>query len=109
MGNISGGLSDETILTNDNPRTEAPDDILGEIEAGIKQTNSQYQIIPDRREAIFHAIGSARKGDIVLIAGKGHEDYQIVGDKTTHFDDREVARDGLNEVQGRNIREDKER
>jgi len=109
MGNISGGLSDETILTNDNPRTEAPDDILGEIEAGIKQTNSQYQIIPDRREAIFHAIGSARKGDIVLIAGKGHEDYQIMGDKTTHFDDREVAKDGLNEVQGRNIREDKER
>ncbi|MFH1097462.1 MAG: UDP-N-acetylmuramoyl-L-alanyl-D-glutamate--2,6-diaminopimelate ligase [Candidatus Desantisbacteria bacterium] len=97
MGEISGRLSDETILTNDNPRTELPEDILREIEAGIKQTIGQYRIIPDRREAIFHAISSAREGDIVLIAGKGHEDYQIMGDKTTHFDDREVAREALKE------------
>lgn len=95
MGGIAGKVSDEIVLTNDNPRTELPEDILREIETGIKQTAGSYQIIPDRREAIFHAIGSAREGDIVLIAGKGHEDYQIVGNKTTHFDDREVAREAL--------------
>ncbi|MBU0701443.1 UDP-N-acetylmuramoyl-L-alanyl-D-glutamate--2,6-diaminopimelate ligase [bacterium] len=97
MGMISGELSNETILTNDNPRTELPEDILGEIEAGIKQTSGSYQVIPDRREAIFYAISSARQGDLVLIAGKGHEDYQIVGEKTIHFDDREVARQALEE------------
>ncbi|MBI4777858.1 UDP-N-acetylmuramoyl-L-alanyl-D-glutamate--2,6-diaminopimelate ligase [Candidatus Desantisbacteria bacterium] len=97
MGGIAGVLSTEIIFTNDNPRTEAPEDILREIEAGIKQISDSYKIIPDRREAIFHAINSARQGDLVLIAGKGHEDYQIIGDKTIHFDDREVAREALKE------------
>lgn len=95
MGMLSGELSDETILTNDNPRTEPPEDILSEIEAGIRQVSISYKIIPDRREAIFHAIGSAKQGDLVLIAGKGHEDYQIIGDKIIHFDDREVVREAL--------------
>ncbi|PKM79476.1 MAG: UDP-N-acetylmuramoyl-L-alanyl-D-glutamate--2,6-diaminopimelate ligase [Firmicutes bacterium HGW-Firmicutes-13] len=98
MGDIAGRLSDETILTNDNPRIELPEDILREIEAGIKQTTGSYRIIPDRGEAIFHAMGLAKEGDIVLIAGKGHEDYQIMGNNVTHFDDREVARDALNRM-----------
>ncbi|MDI6781699.1 MAG: UDP-N-acetylmuramoyl-L-alanyl-D-glutamate--2,6-diaminopimelate ligase [bacterium] len=97
MGMISGELSDETILTNDNPRTESPEDILREIEAGIRQTSIAYRIIPDRREAIFYAISAAEQGDLVLIAGKGHEDYQIIGDKTIHFDDRKVVREALKE------------
>jgi UDP-N-acetylmuramyl-tripeptide synthetase len=97
MGMISGELSDETILTNDNPRTELPEDILEEIEVGIRQISISYKIIPDRREAVFYAIDSAKQGDLVLIAGKGHEDYQIMGDKTIHFDDREVAREALKE------------
>ncbi|MEK7812949.1 MAG: UDP-N-acetylmuramoyl-L-alanyl-D-glutamate--2,6-diaminopimelate ligase [Candidatus Desantisbacteria bacterium] len=97
MGMISGELSDETILTNDNPRTESPEDILSEIESGLRQVSISYKIIPDRREAIFYAIGSAKQGDLVLIAGKGHEDYQIIGDKTIHFDDREVARQALSQ------------
>ncbi|MFH1860854.1 MAG: cyanophycin synthetase, partial [bacterium] len=101
MGMISGELSDETILTNDNPRTELPEDILDEIEAGIKQTSGFYKIIPDRREAIFYAICSAKQGDLVLIAGKGHEDYQIMGNTTIHSDDREIARQALEEVGSR--------
>ncbi len=98
MGMIAGELSDETIITNDNPRSEPPEEILSEIEAGIRQVSIAYKIIPDRREAIFYAIGAATEGDLVLIAGKGHEDYQIIGDKTTHFDDREVAREALKQM-----------
>ncbi len=100
MGEISARLSDYTILTSDNPRTEEPLFIISQIEEGARKKidRSKYSIIPDRREAIGYAIKMAKPGDVVLIAGKGHETYQIVGEKVLHFDDREVARELLKEL-----------
>ncbi|HEY8227827.1 MAG TPA: UDP-N-acetylmuramoyl-L-alanyl-D-glutamate--2,6-diaminopimelate ligase [Pyrinomonadaceae bacterium] len=95
MGEAAGSLSDVVILTSDNPRTENPDQILCDAEEGIQKTGKPYQKIADRREAIHKAIAKARVGDLVLIAGKGHEDYQIIGRDTFHFDDREVAQEAL--------------
>jgi UDP-N-acetylmuramoyl-L-alanyl-D-glutamate--2,6-diaminopimelate ligase len=99
MGEISARLSDKTIITSDNPRTESPSGIIQEIEAGILTLQSgppgDYEIIPDRKEAIARSIGLAKPGDVVVIAGKGHEDYQIIGQQRLSFDDREVARDLL--------------
>ena len=95
MGEAAGSLSDVVILTSDNPRTEDPNQILCDAEEGIKKTGKPYEKIADRREAIHHAIAQARAGDLVLIAGKGHEDYQIIGRETFHFDDKEVARAAL--------------
>ena len=97
MGEAAGSLSDVVILTSDNPRTEDPDQILADAEVGIQKTGKPYEKIADRREAIYHAIGQARTNDLVLIAGKGHEDYQIIGREVFHFDDKEVAREALNE------------
>jgi UDP-N-acetylmuramoyl-L-alanyl-D-glutamate--2,6-diaminopimelate ligase len=96
MGEAAGFLSDVVILTSDNPRTEDPDQILADAEAGIQKTGKPYEKIADRREAINQAIAQARTDDLVLIAGKGHEDYQIIGREVFHFDDREVAREALN-------------
>ncbi|MGQ0763305.1 MAG: UDP-N-acetylmuramoyl-L-alanyl-D-glutamate--2,6-diaminopimelate ligase [Acidobacteriota bacterium] len=95
MGEAAGSLSDVVILTSDNPRTEDPQQILSDAEEGIKKTGKPYEKIADRRDAIHHAIAQAREGDLVLIAGKGHEDYQIIGRETFHFDDKEVARAAL--------------
>ncbi|HXD31746.1 MAG TPA: UDP-N-acetylmuramoyl-L-alanyl-D-glutamate--2,6-diaminopimelate ligase [Pyrinomonadaceae bacterium] len=95
MGEAAGSLSDVVILTSDNPRTEDPDKILADAEVGIRRTGKPYEKIADRREAIHHAIEQARADDLVLIAGKGHEDYQIIGREVFHFDDREVAREAL--------------
>ncbi len=95
MGEAAGSLSDVVILTSDNPRTEDPNQILADAEAGIKKTGKPYEKIADRREAIHHAIAQARTNDLVLIAGKGHEDYQIIGREVFHFDDKEVAREAL--------------
>lgn len=95
MGEAAGSLSDVVILTSDNPRTEDPLQILADAEVGIQKTGKRYEKIADRREAIYQAVASARSGDLVLIAGKGHEDYQIIGRETTHFDDKEVAREAL--------------
>ena len=95
MGELAATLSDVAIVTSDNPRTEDPEAIIKEIEVGLKSTGRQYIKLTERREAIFHAINEAREGDVVLIAGKGHEDYQIIGDKKIHFDDHEVAREAL--------------
>lgn len=89
MGKISSNLSDYTIVTSDNPRNENPDKIIDDIEKGI--ANQNYERITNRKEAIKRAIEIARMNDVVLIAGKGHETYQIIGDKIIHFDDREVA------------------
>ena len=69
--------------------------IIEQIETGIKETGSAYRIVPDRREAIYLAISMAQANDVVIIAGKGHETYQIVGSDKFHFDDREVAADAL--------------
>jgi len=95
MGEAAASLSDVVILTSDNPRTEDPNQILADAEVGIRRTGKPYEKIPDRREAIHHAISQAQPNDLVLIAGKGHEDYQIIGHETIHFDDREVAREVL--------------
>ncbi|MEA2207190.1 MAG: UDP-N-acetylmuramoyl-L-alanyl-D-glutamate--2,6-diaminopimelate ligase [Blastocatellia bacterium] len=99
MGEAAGSLSDVVILTSDNPRTEDPEKILSEAEQGIQKTGKPYEKIADRREAIHQAIATARDNDLVLIAGKGHEDYQIIGREVFHFDDREVAREALNSRQ----------
>ncbi len=96
MGEAAGTLSDWAIITSDNPRSEDPLAIISDIEKGIKKTGTQnYEIIPDRRAAIEHALSIGEKGDYILVAGKGHEDYQILGDKTIHFDDAEVIREIL--------------
>jgi UDP-N-acetylmuramoyl-L-alanyl-D-glutamate--2,6-diaminopimelate ligase len=95
MGEAAGSLSDVVVLTSDNPRTEDPEAILRDAEVGLKKTGKSYLKIADRREAITHAINEAKSGDTVVIAGKGHETYQIVGGQTLHFDDREVARAAL--------------
>lgn len=100
MGNLSAKYSDIVIVTSDNPRSENPTHILKDIEVGLKEcgvTNATYELIEDRREAITRAIQIAESEDIVLIAGKGHETYQILKDRTIHFDDREEARKAIQE------------
>jgi len=94
MGEIATMGSDSVVVTSDNPRTEDPAAIIAEIVAGIEsgRGTAELAVIEDRREAIGHAIRIARTGDVVLIAGKGHEDYQIVGTTRSHLDDREEAR-----------------
>jgi UDP-N-acetylmuramoyl-L-alanyl-D-glutamate--2,6-diaminopimelate ligase len=91
MGELAATLSDLAIVTSDNPRTEEPEAIIADIEAGLREAARPYVKLTDRREAIFHAIAAAREGDVVLIAGKGHETYQIIGENKVHFDDKEVA------------------
>lgn len=95
MGEAAGSLSDVVILTSDNPRTEDPQRILADAEQGLRSSGKPYKKIPDRREAIHQAVHEARSQDLVLIAGKGHEDYQIIGREVFHFDDKEVAREAL--------------
>ena len=93
MGAISGRNADLTILTSDNPRTEDPEAIIDEIEAGIRDIGSEYIRICDRIEAIHRAIDLARDGDVILLAGKGHENYQIIGHTKRHMDEVEIVRD----------------
>ncbi len=95
MGEAAGGGCDLAIVTSDNPRSEDPAQIIADAEVGLKAAGRPYLAIADRRDAIFRAIDEAVAGDIVVIAGKGHEDYQIFADQTIHFDDREVAREAL--------------
>jgi len=96
MGVAACRGADLAIATSDNPRSEDPLAILADVEAGIRAAGLQnYRIVPDRREAIAAAVAQARAGDVVLIAGKGHEDYQILRDRTVPFDDREAARAAL--------------
>ncbi|MBK9165287.1 MAG: UDP-N-acetylmuramoyl-L-alanyl-D-glutamate--2,6-diaminopimelate ligase [Acidobacteria bacterium] len=95
MGKVAGELSDIAIITSDNPRTEDPLKIIAEIEAGIAGTRAERMSISDRREAIATAIRVAHPGDVVIIAGKGHETYQIIGNDKFHFDDREAAREAI--------------
>lgn len=97
MGEAAGSLSDVVILTSDNPRTEDPGQILTDAAKGIEKTGKPFRKIADRKAAIHEAINEARSGDLVLIAGKGHEDYQIIGREVFHFDDKEVAAEALQE------------
>lgn len=95
MGKLAAMYSDFVYVTSDNPRTEQPDAILQDIEIGLIEAEvdkAQYRLIVDRRQAIQEAIAMATPGDIVLIAGKGHETYQLIGGEMLHFDDREEAR-----------------
>ena len=96
MADIASKLSDKIIITSDNPRTEHPDAILDDIEKGIPQAEkSKCTRMVDRKSAIQHAIFNAKPGDVILIAGKGHEDYQIIGKEKIHFSDFEVAKEVL--------------
>ena len=116
MGKVASAGSDLAVITSDNPRTEEPLGIVEEIEKGVDPQRRKrykapllssgweapgYLVIPDRREAIRAAIGAARGGDIVLIAGKGHEDYQILGMEKVPFDDREEAEEALARIRGK--------
>ena len=91
MGTIAGELSDYCILTSDNPRTENPMAILKEIEHGTKKTGTAYEVIESRRDAIIKGVEMLTTGDALIIAGKGHEDYQIIGEEKLHFSDYEEA------------------
>jgi UDP-N-acetylmuramoyl-L-alanyl-D-glutamate--2,6-diaminopimelate ligase len=114
MGEIAARLADLPIVTSDNPRSEQPLDIISEIEAGLKSRGRLraadaasagargYVVEPDRRAAIRIGLQAALPGDTVLIAGKGHEDYQILGSQVIHFDDREVVREIAAELSGTN-------
>ena len=94
MGQVATRLSDYTIITSDNPRTEDPQRIIDAIITGVESA-ADYVALPDRQEAIAHAIAMAQPRDTIVIAGKGHEDYQILGQTRRHFDDREVAQAAL--------------
>ena len=98
MGEISGKIADYTIITSDNPRTEDPQVIVNQIEEGIKKTKGKYEVIVDRKEAIKKAIEMAKKTDIVVLAGKGHELYQEINDKKYDFDERTIIREIINNI-----------
>ena len=98
MGRIGGENSDIVIITSDNPRTEDPDSIIDMIEVGVKEVNENYYKIENRKKAIEKAIEIARKEDIIIIAGKGHEDYQILGKTKYPFSDVEIAKKILEKV-----------
>ncbi|HQO38682.1 MAG TPA: UDP-N-acetylmuramoyl-L-alanyl-D-glutamate--2,6-diaminopimelate ligase [Candidatus Omnitrophota bacterium] len=93
MGKVVAELSDHAVITSDNPRSEDPGEIIEDITRGISKTN--YTVVPDRTAAIRTALSMGGEGDVVLIAGKGHETYQIMKDEVLHFDDREVVRECL--------------
>ncbi|MGB6432032.1 MAG: UDP-N-acetylmuramoyl-L-alanyl-D-glutamate--2,6-diaminopimelate ligase [Candidatus Acidiferrales bacterium] len=92
MGEAAGRASDFVVLTSDNPRSEDPLRIINDALVGLQRTEAEYRVEPDRERAIGLALEQARAGDIVLLAGKGHENYQVLSDRTIEFDDREVAR-----------------
>ena len=95
MAQVAVEYSDLAIFTSDNPRSEDPERILAEMAAGVPNCRDRWLSIVNRRDAIFEAIHRAQAGDTVLIAGKGHETVQIVGQQMLPFDDREVAREAL--------------
>lgn len=97
MGEEAARWSDLVLVTSDNPRSEDPLRILNDVRVGLDRVGTEYRLIIDRREAIFSAIAEARPGDVVLIAGKGHETYQVLTTGSIHFDDREVAAEALAE------------
>ena len=102
MGEIAGVKADYTIITSDNPRTENPEEIIEQIETGIKKTKGKYECIVDRKEAIKKAIEMAHKRDMVIIAGKGHELTQEIKGKKYPFDEREIVKEILEDNKGLN-------
>ena len=104
MGAVAARLSDLVVVTSDNPRSESPEKIIDDIKRGLvpardpgapARTQTPFIVIADRRLAIEHAVKVAKPGDLVLVAGKGHEKFQIIGDRTLPFDDVDVARGAL--------------
>lgn len=103
MGEVAGQWADYVVVTSDNPRSEDPEAIIGEVEEGLKRTGANYQTVVARRDGIGAALRAAQPGDTVLIAGKGHEAYQTIGEQTFPFDDRAIARELIDELNtGRN-------
>ena len=96
MGKIAAELSDFCVVTSDNPRSEEPLKIIDDILEGMKETKTPYKIIENRKEAIIWVLENAKSDDIILLAGKGHETYQILPTGTIHFDEREVVANALN-------------
>lgn len=99
MGKIAGSISDFCIVTSDNPRTEDPMNIIRQVEVGVQETDCEYVVIESRRDAIEYAINNAKKDDIIILVGKGHENYQILKDKTIHFDEKEIIYEIINSKQ----------
>ena len=96
MARSASKYADKLIITSDNPRNENPEVIISDILKGLEDTDTPYDVITDRREAIYYALKTAEKGDIIVLAGKGHEDYQILADnRHIHFDEREIVAEGL--------------
>ena len=98
MAKVSGELADFTIITSDNPRTEDPETIAREVESGIKGITDQYIVIVDRVEAIEYAIKMAKPDDIVVLAGKGHENYQVIGHEKVPFDEKNIVKEILEKI-----------
>ena len=98
MGNIAVHNADYVIVTSDNPRTEDPQAIIDDILVGMAGTKTPYKVIPNRIEAIKFAVSNAKKDDIIVLAGKGHETYQILREGTIHLDEREVVAEALQEL-----------
>ncbi|MCM1498093.1 MAG: UDP-N-acetylmuramoyl-L-alanyl-D-glutamate--2,6-diaminopimelate ligase [Clostridium sp.] len=97
MGEVSGKMADLTIITSDNPRDEEPQAIIEDIKTGMAKTDGDFVEIADRKEAIRYAIMNAQKGDVIVLAGKGHEDYQEIKGKKYHMDERDLIREVLEE------------
>ena len=93
MGEISSKYADLTIVTSDNPRNEEPSAIIEDILVGVKKCDGEYVTIPDRKDAIRYAIENAVDGDVIILAGKGHEDYQEINGVKHHMDEREIVAD----------------
>lgn len=95
MGESAARFSDFVIVTSDNPRTEDPGKIIDDILPGVRKYETPYVVIPDRREAIYYAVSHAQKDDLIVLAGKGHEDYQVIGEEEIHFDEREIVAEAI--------------
>lgn len=103
MGQVSGSLADLTVITTDNPREEAPEDIISDIAAGIQRTKGSYAAIIDRKAAIRYALENSKTGDVVLVAGKGHETYQEIHGVRYEMDDRVLVREALQEMNAQSL------
>lgn len=99
MGEAAARHSDFVIVTSDNPRTEDPEKIIADILPGVEKYKTPYVVLPNRREAILYAVKNAQPHDTIVLAGKGHEDYQVVGTEKRHFDEREIVREALDALE----------
>jgi UDP-N-acetylmuramoyl-L-alanyl-D-glutamate--2,6-diaminopimelate ligase len=102
MGEVSSRLADLSVITSDNPRYEEPMDIINDILIGVKKAPGEYVTIPDRKEAIRYCMEIGRRGDVILLAGKGHEDYQEICGVKYPMDERVLIQEILNETNSQN-------